>query len=65
MFLEPPFSKIKHFFRNKICMIPEKIIGFNPIFIIQVTSLIYKKGMNIMYESLSIMVTNKRETSKS
>lgn len=62
--MEPPFSKIKYFFRNKICMIPEKVIGFNPIFIIQVTSLIYKKGMNILYESLSIMAQIKEKLAK-
>ncbi|PFM91334.1 hypothetical protein COD05_24655 [Bacillus cereus] len=65
MFPQPPISKIKHFFRNKIWMIPEKVIGFNPIFIIQLASLIYKNGMNILYESLSIMVTTKKAANKS
>ncbi|OOL11324.1 hypothetical protein FHY71_13495 [Bacillus tropicus] len=64
MFPQPPFSKIKQFFRNKIWMIPENVIGYNPIFIIQVTSLIYKKGMTILYESLFNKVTNKRAASK-
>ncbi|MBG0966516.1 hypothetical protein F3I01_25985 [Bacillus sp. SRB1LM] len=64
MFPQPPFSKTKHFFRNKIWMIPENVIGYNPIFIIQVTSLIYKKGMTTLYESLSKKVTNKRAASK-
>ncbi|RXJ11096.1 hypothetical protein ETJ91_29330 [Bacillus albus] len=63
MFPQPSFSKIKHFFRNKIWMIPEKVIEFNPIFIIQVASLIYKN--NILYESLLIIVTTKRAASKS
>ncbi|OOZ75478.1 hypothetical protein BHL35_29170 [Bacillus cereus] len=64
MFPQPPFSKIKHFFRNKIWIIPENVIGYNPIFIIQVTSLIYKKGMTTLYENLSNKVTNKRAGSK-
>ncbi|RSC62303.1 hypothetical protein EGS86_10040 [Bacillus sp. (in: firmicutes)] len=64
MFPQPPFSKIKHFFRKKIWIIPENVIGYNPIFIIQVTSLIYKKGMTTLYESLSNKVTNKRAASK-
>ncbi|TXR77308.1 hypothetical protein DN396_21565 [Bacillus sp. BF9-10] len=64
MFPQPPFSKTKQFFRNKIWMIPENVIGYNPIFIIQVTSLIYKKGMTILYESLFNKVTNKRAASK-
>ncbi|ARZ61231.1 hypothetical protein B7P25_05190 [Bacillus thuringiensis] len=64
MFPQPPFSKIKHFFRNKIWIIPENVIGYNPIFIIQVTSLIYKKGMTTLYESLSNKVTYKRAASK-
>jgi len=34
-------------------MISEKVIGFNPIFTTQVTSLIFKKGMTTLYESLS------------
>lgn len=45
-------------------MIPENVIGYNPIFIIQVTSLIYKKGMTTLYESLSNKVTNERAVSK-
>ena len=64
LFPQPPFSKTKQFFRNKIWMIPENVIGYNPIFIIQVTSLIYKKGMTILYESFSKKVTNKRAASK-
>ncbi|OTX70842.1 hypothetical protein BK722_14130 [Bacillus thuringiensis serovar finitimus] len=64
MFPQPLFSKIKHFFRNKIWIIPENVIGYNPIFIIQVTSLIYKKGMTTLYENLSNKVTNKRAASK-
>ncbi len=43
----------------------KKVIGYNPIFITEVTSLIYKKGMTILYENLCIMVTKKRATSKS
>ncbi|KAA0748409.1 hypothetical protein DN397_22100 [Bacillus sp. AY1-10] len=39
-------------------MIPEKVIGCKPIFIIQVTSLIYKKGLITAYENLSNKVTN-------
>ena len=42
----------------------EKVIGYNPIFIIQVTSLIHKKGMTILYENLSKGVTYKRAASK-
>ncbi|KAA0799814.1 hypothetical protein DN398_17620 [Bacillus sp. JAS102] len=64
MFPQPPFSKTKQFFRNKIWMIPENVIGYNPIFIFQVTSLIYKKGMTILYESLFNKVSNKRAASK-
>ncbi|KZD54846.1 hypothetical protein B4116_4966 [Bacillus cereus] len=40
-------------------------MGYNPIFIIQVTNLIYKKRMNTLYENLSNRVTNKRAASKS
>ncbi len=43
----------------------KKVIGYNPIFITEVTSLIYKKGMTILYENLCIMVTKKRAASKS
>ncbi|TPV45917.1 hypothetical protein FJ659_01335 [Bacillus dicomae] len=64
MFPRPPFSKRKHIFRNKIWIIPENVMGYNPIFIIQVTSLIYKKGMTTLYESLSNKITNKRAASK-
>lgn len=46
-------------------MISEKVIGFNPIFITQVTSLIFKKGMTTLYEGLSNRVTNKKTASKS
>ncbi|PGA35755.1 hypothetical protein COL81_24865 [Bacillus toyonensis] len=65
MFPQPYFSKTKHFFRNKLWMILKKVIGYNPIFITEVTSLIYKKGMTILYENLCIMVTKKRAASKS
>ena len=58
------FQQNKALFRNKIWIIPENVIGYNPIFIIQVTSLIYKKGMTTLYESLSNKVTNKRAASK-
>ncbi|AXK18529.1 hypothetical protein DPQ31_12840 [Bacillus sp. COPE52] len=64
LFPQPPFSKTKHFFRNKLWMILKKIIGYNPIFITEVTSLIYKKGMTILYENLCIMVRKKRAASK-
>lgn len=43
-------------------MISEKVIGFNPIFITPVTSLIFKKGMTVLYESLSNRVTNKKNS---
>ncbi|PEP48598.1 hypothetical protein COL68_26995 [Bacillus wiedmannii] len=45
-------------------MISEKVIGFNPIFITQVTSLIFKKGMTTLYEGLSNRVTNKKQLAK-
>lgn len=45
-------------------MISEKVIGFNPIFIIQVKSLIFKKGMTTLYESLSNRATNKKQLAK-
>ncbi|QDQ04779.1 hypothetical protein EKQ63_06600 [Bacillus sp. BD59S] len=64
MFPQPPFSKTKHFFRNKIWMIPKNVIGYNSIFIFQVTSLIYKRGMTTLYESLFNKVTYKRAASK-
>ncbi|OTX43918.1 hypothetical protein BK717_00920 [Bacillus thuringiensis serovar malayensis] len=65
MFPQPPLNKTKHFFRNELWMIPKKVIGYNPILIIQVTSLIYKKGMTTLYANLSNKVTNKRAASKS
>ncbi len=45
-------------------MIVEKVMGYNPIFIIQVTNLIYKKRMNTLYENLSNRVTNKEQLAK-
>lgn len=46
-------------------MIPEKVIGYNRIFITKVTSSGYKKGLTIVYAILLITVTNKRAASKS
>ena len=45
-------------------MIPENVIGYNPIFIIQVTSLIYKKGMTILYENFSKRLQIKEQLAK-